>query len=435
MQTSPPAEPGDAIASARKGRVSRKLVWQFIAVFSVLAITAVVIAFHGKDPIAERQAAEEEKRRQQQAGQAAGKPADLAKILLAQTEAGKADREAKPKQEEANQAAGKASSAPTADPQPEALGNLTHTLTTENYRHRRNAASAVDLPIYLDDRDPHAGGKTAERSAREKPPLASDPDLMESKQRPERTQLDALYKALYSGKPGEGGAAYRSSSNDEWLRGVQHAGGENAPLFAQPALYPEYTLRRGAIIPAVTVRGLNSDLPGQLTVQVTQDIYDSATGQNLLIPKGTQLVGSYNADIGENQDRLFAAFQQIVFRKGATVNLPGMPASDLAGYSGVPGERNSHFWRIFGSSFLVAGIARLLTPREQRNNTVVINAGSGLSDDAGQVLVETTRRILDRNQNIRPTVTVGHGEKINVEVTRDLVLPPEITGTGREANP
>src|SRR5512147_1443884 len=96
---------GDAVAPARRGLVSRRLVWKFILVFSALAITAVVIAFHDKDPIAERRVAEEEKRRQQQASQAQGNPTDLGKIFLAQAEAGKAARETAPKASDAALAA------------------------------------------------------------------------------------------------------------------------------------------------------------------------------------------------------------------------------------------------------------------------------------------------------------------------------------------
>lgn len=417
----------DPIALTNRGRVSRSLVWKFISVFSVLAITAVLIAFHDKDPIAERKAAEEEKRAQQQAGQAQGNPADLGKIFLAQSEAGKALRDSAPKPSDAALAA----LAGAKEPGASAL-DMSHTLmpgdrSVESYRQRRDAVAEVNLPIYLDDQEPRKADGLARAVASPalqvapQPPVSTGlPDRVQAAQ---QAKLNALYRGM-AGAPGDKVAG--AAANEDWLRSAQ--GSDQGPLFAQPPLAPEYTLRRGSIIPAVTARGLNSDLPGQLTVQVTQDIYDTATGQNLLIPKGTRLVGPYNADVEENQERILAAFQQLIYMNGATVNLPGMPASDLAGYSGLAADKDSHFWRIFGSSFLVAGIARLLAPKNQSNNTVVINAGSGLADAAGQVLVETTRRILDRNQGIRPTLTVGHGEKLNVEVTRDLVLPPEVTG-------
>jgi type IV secretion system protein VirB10 len=428
----PPADlpdpEGDPIASMRRGLVSRSLVWKFILVFAALAITAVMIAFHDKDPIAERRAAEEEKRRQQQASQAQGNPSDLGKIFLAQAEAGKAARETAPRPSDAALAAlaGAPGSGGSALDMSNAL--LPGERNLENYRQRRDAVAVVNLPIYLDDREPRRPDGGAAGSARQiqlaspvSPAGATSP---EGVQPPQSAQLDALYRAMAAGA--QGGRLPGGQANEDWLRSTQ--GAEQGPVFAQPALIPGYTLRRGSIIPAVTVRGLNSDLPGQVTVQVTQDVYDTATGQNLLIPKGTRLVGPYNADVVENQERLLAAFQQLIYLNGATVNLPGMPASDLAGNSGVPAEVDSHFWRIFGSSFLVAGLTRLLTPSYQSDNTVIINAGTGLTGAAGQVLVDTAKRILDRNQQIRPTLTFGYGEKLNVEVTRDLVLPPEITG-------
>jgi len=298
----------------------------------------------------------------------------------------------------------------------------------DSYRQRRDAVTVVNLPIYLDDREPRKSDGVASASLR--PALPNSPvpaggtGLPDNAQSTQQAQLDALYRAMAGGA--QGASLAGGKANEEWLRSAH--GSEHGPLFAQPALMPQYALRRGSIIPAVTVRGLNSDLPGQLTVQVTQDVYDTATGQNLLIPKGTRLVGPYNADVVENQERLLAAFQQLIFLNGATVNLPGMPASDPGGYSGLAANVDSHFWRIFGSSFLVAGLARVLIPNNQANNTVVINAGTGLTDAAGQILVDTASRILDRNRSIRPTLTVGFGERLNVEVTRDLILPPEITG-------
>lgn len=422
-----PDEQDDPIAANRKGLVSRKLLWAFILVFSAISIIAVVVAFQGKDPIAERQAAEEEKRRQQQASQATGDPADLGKIVAEQAKAGRAAKEAAARPSDA------ALAALTAPP-PEGLPSSA-SQQVDVYRQRRDAVMAVNLPIYLDEREPRRNERGSTRASPNHDTAVASSSAGMSVQdgapgvEPKRLdEFARLYSAMTAG--GQAGKLAGGPANEEWLR-RQGGGAKQGPVFAQPALLPQYTLRRGSIIPAVTVRGLTSDLPGQLTVQVTQDVYDTASGENLLIPKGTLVVGPFNTNVAENQARLFVAFQQLIYRNGATVNLPGMPASDQAGYNGLLGDKDSHFWRIFGTSFLVAGIAKLLEPNDQSHNTVVINSGSGLGDAAGQVLVDTTRRILDRNQEIRPTITVGHGEKMNIEVTRDLVLAPEITGVGR----
>jgi len=421
-------EQDDPIAATRKGLVSRKLLWAFILVFSAISVIAVVVAFQGKDPIAERQAAEEEKRRQQQASQATGDPADLGKIVAEQAKAGRAAKEAAARPSDA------ALAALTAPP-PEGLSSPA-SQQVDVYRQRRDAVMAVNLPIYLDERGPRRNERGSTRGSPNHDTAVSSASagmgVQDGVSGVEPKRLDEfarLYGAMTTGA--QAGRLAGGPANEEWLRRVQGSGTLEGPVFAQPALLPQYTLRRGSIIPAVTVRGLTSDLPGQLTVQVTQDVYDTASGENLLIPKGTLVVGPFNTNVAENQARLFVAFQQLIYRNGATVNLPGMPASDQAGYNGLLGDKDSHFWRIFGSSFLVAGIAKLLEPNDQSHNTVVINSGSGLGDAAGQVLVDTTRRILDRHQEIRPTITVGHGEKMNIEVTRDLVLAPEITGVGR----
>src|SRR3546814_18271021 len=57
-----------------------------------------------------------------------------------------------------------------------------------------------------------------------------------------------------------------------------------------------WTLHAGSIIAASLITGLNSDLPGLVTAQVTQNVYDSVTGRSLLIPQGSRLIGSYDRD-------------------------------------------------------------------------------------------------------------------------------------------
>src|SRR5574338_1297033 len=141
-----PDEQQDPISATRKGLVSRKLLWAFILVFSAISIIAVVVAFQGKDPIAERQAAEEEKRRQQQASQATGDPADLGKMMAEQARAGRAAKEAAARPSDA------ALVALTAPPS----GGLSSPQSeqVDAYRQRRDAVMAVNLPIYLDEREP-----------------------------------------------------------------------------------------------------------------------------------------------------------------------------------------------------------------------------------------------------------------------------------------
>src|SRR5574337_275224 len=154
-----PDEQQDPISATRKGLVSRKLLWAFILIFSAISIIAVVVAFQGKDPIAERQAAEEEKRRQQQASQATGNPADLGKMMAEQARAGRAAKEAATRPSDA------ALAALTATPAlPDGLSS-SPSQQVDAYRQRRDAVMAVNLPIYLDEREPRRNERGMRASA------------------------------------------------------------------------------------------------------------------------------------------------------------------------------------------------------------------------------------------------------------------------------
>jgi type IV secretion system protein TrbI len=120
----------------------------------------------------------------------------------------------------------------------------------------------------------------------------------------------------------------------------------------------------------------------------------------------------------------------LIYPSGASVSLLGMPAADAQGRAGLEDQVDNHFFRIFGSSFIVAGLA-WFTQRQDNPSTVVVVPGTGtsgtLTGAAGQVLVDTARTILERDKNIPPTIVIRQGHKFNLMVQRDMVLPPAET--------
>jgi type IV secretion system protein VirB10 len=182
-----------------------------------------------------------------------------------------------------------------------------------------------------------------------------------------------------------------------------------------------YTLIQGKVIPAVLGRDLNTDLPGAATACTTLDVYDSISSNYLLIPKGSCLIGKYSNAIRSGQERVMFAFSRIVLPNGLSFDLPGNTGSDLGGAAGVAGDVNNHFFHMFTSSLLVAVLA---DKAEVNKPPPTTNTGSGGANSAaGQVLVEVSRSILDRNKVIPPTITVTKGTRINVEVTKDMEFP------------
>jgi type IV secretion system protein VirB10 len=176
-------------------------------------------------------------------------------------------------------------------------------------------------------------------------------------------------------------------------------------------------LRQGKVIPAVLGREINSDLPGRITAYVSSDVYDPA-GQ-LLVPMGSMLVGQYNSDIHVGQTRVMFGFERLILPNGFSFDLPAAPGSDLAGAAGMAGDVDNHFFKMFGSSLLVALLA---DHTKQPSSVTNINSG-GASTAAGQVLTDVSRSILERNRVIAPTITVEQGTRINVEVVADMVFP------------
>ena len=225
-------------------------------------------------------------------------------------------------------------------------------------------------------------------------------------------------------EPGYLGQANR---NDAWYRN-QGSSAAAAAASARPSSIgldppvPPYTVVQGTPIPAVTVTPIDSDLPGQIVARTTEDIYDSVSGRYLLIPAGSLVYGRYNNSVIVGQDRMAAVFERIIFPDGSGASLGAMPAVDAAGSAGMRGEIDNHFWKIFGSSILIGGVAALVEP--QANVNVYVGSGSQAVSAAGQVLGQVTQRIMQRNTVIPPTVTVKDGQPFDILVQRDLALAP-----------
>lgn len=177
-------------------------------------------------------------------------------------------------------------------------------------------------------------------------------------------------------------------------------------------------LRQGKVIPAVLGRQINSDLPGRITAYVSSNVYDSE-GQ-LLIPMGSSLVGQYDSGVKVGQSRLMFAFERLILPNGYSFDLPAAPGTDLSGAAGMSGDVDNHFFKMFGTSLLIAILAEKGT--KQPSNVTQVGT-SGPVTAAGQVLSDVGKTILERNRMIPPTITVDQGTRINVEVVSDMVFP------------
>ncbi|MFL9912491.1 TraB/TrbI/VirB10 family type IV secretion system protein [Paraburkholderia sp. RL17-337-BIB-A] len=173
-----------------------------------------------------------------------------------------------------------------------------------------------------------------------------------------------------------------------------------------------------------TVEGLNSDKPGRVALMVDEDVYDSLRGDCLMIPKGSFINGAYSADVKVGQERLLVASTSLRLPNGKSVPMNGMQGADQNGYSGFSGDVNNHFLAIFGAGFITAVLLKSFDNGATTSTTAGPIGITTTGSTAGQVAATTAQAVLQRNQNIPPTITVPPGQQFLVQVTQDIVMEP-----------
>jgi type IV secretion system protein TrbI len=173
-----------------------------------------------------------------------------------------------------------------------------------------------------------------------------------------------------------------------------------------------------------TIEGLNSDKHGRVALMVDQDVYDSLQGDCLMIPKGAFINGQYSADIKVGQERLLVASTSLRLPNGKSVPMNGMQGADENGYAGFSGDVNNHFLKIFGAGFITAVLLKTFDNGAQTATTASPTGVTTYGSTAGQVAATTAQAVLQRNQNIPPTITVPPGQPFLVQVTQDIVMEP-----------
>lgn len=186
-----------------------------------------------------------------------------------------------------------------------------------------------------------------------------------------------------------------------------------------------YELKRGSVIPATLITGINSDLPGRITAQVSQNVYDSATGHRLLIPQGTKLFGRYDSKVSFGQSRVLVVWTDIIFPNGSALQIGGMSGTDAQGYSGFRDKVDRKWLQTFGSAILIAVIGTGIDMAVPESSTLATQDTA--SDAARRNFAETFGRAADRtiqrNMDVQPTLEIRPGYKFNVLVDQDIVFP------------
>jgi type IV secretion system protein VirB10 len=186
-----------------------------------------------------------------------------------------------------------------------------------------------------------------------------------------------------------------------------------------------WEVKAGTIIPAALITAINSDLPGEVIAQVTEPVYDHATGRTVLIPQGSRLIGQYDSQVAYGQSRALVAWNRIIMPNGRSINIGSMTGADLTGASGLQDQTDGHFWQLAKgvvlSTLFSVGAASAQDAGARSSGGLVINsATSGISNEAQQV----GQRITERDLNRQPTIRVRAGWPLRVIVNKDMILAP-----------
>ena len=185
-----------------------------------------------------------------------------------------------------------------------------------------------------------------------------------------------------------------------------------------------YEVKAGSVIPTVLITGINSDLPGQIVAQVRENVYDTVSGNYLLIPQGSRLLAAYDSMVAWGQERVLVCWNRLIRPDGSSITLDCMPGVDLAGSSGFADEVDNHWWKII-SGTVFSSVLAATAQRSQGDVTGVQPTFPQVwaSNAAGQIN-QAGQQLTQKNLQIQPTITVRPGFSINVLVTKDIVISP-----------
>jgi type IV secretory pathway VirB10-like protein len=248
--------------------------------------------------------------------------------------------------------------------------------------------------------------------------------------------LEALARAL-SPRPTESSqlaATPSANSNNEYdvqnLQSQKEAFVNKADSARPSGDYLKYTrtpplsrfeIKAGWEIPAVLEQGLNSDLPGELKALVMSNVYDTATGQYMLIPQGSRLVGAYSSRIGFGQNGVQVAWQRLIFPDASSIDLNGMVGIDAQGNAGLRDKVDHHYRQLFGFAVLTSMFDAALAVTQNRQQSVLVypSATRETESAAGREVSQLGTQITRKNLNVQPTIKVPAGY---VRVNRDILF-------------
>jgi len=181
---------------------------------------------------------------------------------------------------------------------------------------------------------------------------------------------------------------------------------------------------QGTIIPAILENAINTDLPGDILARVSQNVFDSQTGKNLLIPQGTLLIARYNSSVSYAQHRVQIVWDSLIRPDGFQITL-GSNSADKSGMSGQAAKYSENWFEYLKAAGIITLFSIANAKMTETAAEVATPESSGNIAAANSSFVnQTGDNLISRAMNIQPTLTVDNGTQVNVMLNKNLYLPP-----------
>jgi type IV secretion system protein TrbI len=184
-----------------------------------------------------------------------------------------------------------------------------------------------------------------------------------------------------------------------------------------------YQLMAGTVIAASLITGVNSDLPGMVIAQVTEPVFDTVTGQILLVPQGTRLIGEYDSIIAFGQSRALLVWKRMVMPDGSSLEIDNLPASDTQGYAGLSDRIDYHTWSLIKGVGLSTLLGLAAQDSRSESDSDLVKA---LRESTQQTANQAGQKIVEKTLNVQPGLSIRPGWSLRVIVHKDLILKPYI---------
>jgi type IV secretory pathway VirB10-like protein len=234
---------------------------------------------------------------------------------------------------------------------------------------------------------------------------------------------------------GSAEAAKEKSADDQKLGGDINDQDEKLAFLNKPEIQNDYLknglqrlkspyeIKAGSTIPAALIFGINTDMPGSVVAQVRANVYDTVTGNYILIPQGTKVVGEYDSKVTYGQSRVEVVWDRLIFPDGNSIDLERMQGADLSGMAGFSDKLNNHYFKLYSNALLLSFVGAgydVLNNQQSQNSPY--SAQQAVAANVGQQLSNVASKSIEKNMDVQPTITISPGYQFNILVMKDMIL-------------